>query len=1171
MKVFARILLFFMLIASTYAAEPASFSDVTEQTASHGFRAAALYLDDSGLPFGARFIHEKTGFTLDLIQVQSVPQAFTWVNSFPDSDKGEPHTQEHLLVGKGNTGRAFAATESMTLSVSSAFTMQWRTCYDFNTNAGLEIFFDGFRSQLNALLHPDYTDEEISREVRNFGVSENPVTHELRLEEKGTVYNEMVSSMAKPDWLLYQQQLLDVYGLGHPLSYSAGGLPEAIRELKPPDIRAFHDRHYFLANMGAVVSMPKGDTVAVQLARFDEILNAVQPKPAGLRPESEAGLPAPKPGAGGSIQTIEFPWENDHQPSYVGLAWPANRKLSNRESLLFELFFNSFAGDTTTNLYRLFVNSHTRTLETGATGVNASTSEDQGFPLFITFDEVAAANLTEDKIREIRSVVMAELSRIAALPDGSPELIDFNSQLRSRLIEQRRDLAKLVNSPPGFGARGTGSTWMDQLHRLNREGGFRKYVTEKPDIESIDQLLSGTNNLWRDLLPAWHITDTVPFGVAVRPSPQLLDKEQQDRRGRADAEVKRLAAVYKINGDQDVIRRYQADYDAETKKLDDLARTAGNRRFLDNPPMTLDDQLEYAESKTGANGSVPLVASFFDNMASSTTALALNLASVPEADLPLISLFPQLLSEAGVIENGKPVAYEDMEQRLRREVLSLDAHFSSSTRTGRVELVVSGAGNDLTESRRAIEWMRLILFHPDWRAENLPRLRDLVEQYVGRVRTTMQGPEEYWVMNPIYAYRMQKNPLYLTTSSFLTREWNADRLRWMLKDIPDRNALAAELLTLGNSVSGTARDDRGAIRQAIATLTNKDLSDDLTQLTADLPDQSLRADTVAICRQLRADILVTPQATLDKLNALRESLLATGNARMWAVGSHASLDQLKTSTARLAGDLRAATPALAVYNASTRIDNRMREHQPGGPSSATQPAAPPAYVGLFDPNLTGGVMASIVPFTSYDDTGRDQQLDYLASRLFAGYGEHGVFTKTISAGLAYSNGIRGTLHDGWAGYYAERMPEIPQTLHFAIDVIRKGPRDPQFGEYAIALAFQPSTAPDSYEDRAESIANDLADGVTPAKVRKFRENLQALRREPGLAAELFRRMDAVYARILPGYGPSNLSKERSGAVYFIIGDEKQFNAMDTDVQAREDQHVYKLYPRDYWLTGNENE
>ena len=1154
MKAFTLLPLLFMLTAAhnnaaTNAADPATFADVSPQTTSHGFHSTALYLDDAGQPFGARFVHDKTGFTLDLIQVQSVPQAFTWVNTFPVSDKGEPHTQEHLLVGKGNVGRSFAASESMTLSNSSAFTMQWRTCYDFNTNAGLSVFYDSFHMQLNALLHPDYTDEEIGREVRNFGIAENPATHELRLEEKGTVYNEMVSSMAKPDWVLYSQQLLDVYGPGHPLSFSSGGLPAAIREMKPQDIRAFHDRHYFLANMGAVISLPKGDTVAVQLAHFDETLNALQPNPVALKAESEADLPAPKPAAPGSIQVVEFPYENDHQPSYVGLAWPANRKLTNRDSLLMEVFFSSFAGDTTTNLYRLFVNSRTRKIDTGATGVSAWVNEDQGFPVNISFEEVAAANLTVDKVKEMRSLVMSELARIAALPDGSPELNEFNAQVRSRLVEQRRDLSKLVNTPPGFGARGTGSTWMDQLHRLNREPGFSKYVTEKTDIEAIDQMLAGTKNIWRDLLPAWHITDTEPFGVAARPSPALLAKEQQARIDRANAEVKRLAAAYKLTADQDVIRRYQADYDAQTKKLDELARAA-SRKFLDNPPMTLDDQLEYTASKVN---NIPLVSSYFDNMTSATTSIAFNLSSVPEADLPLLSLLPELLSSVGVIENGKPVSYEDMQQRLRREILSLNASFSSNTKTDRVELVVSGSGNNLAESHRAVEWMRLILVHSDWRVENLPRIRDLVEQFVGRVRTTMQGPEEYWVMNPVYAYWKQTNPLYLTTSSFLTREWNADRLRWMVKDIPDRNAVAAELQTLADKPG----NDRASVLKSVAALTNKDLADDLTQIVADLPDETLVADTTQISRQLRVDILRTPEATLAKLNELRNGILVTGNARMWAVGSHANLDQLKTPTASLAADLRDARPAQYSYSLATRIENRLRER-------ADRPTGAPVYVGLYDPNLTGGVMASIVPFVSYDDTSRDKQLDYLASRIFAGYGEHGVFTKTISAGLAYSNGIRGTLHDGWAGYYAERMPEIPQTLHFAIDVIKKGPRDPQFGEYAIALAFQPSYAADSYEDRAESIANDLADGITPAKVRKFRESLLALRREPTLAGELFARMDAVYAQILPGYGAA--PKFIPGSVYFIIGSDKQFKAMDADVQAREDRHVYKLYPRDFWLT-----
>ena len=55
---------------------------------------------------------------------------------------------------------------------------------------------------------------------------------------------------------------------------------------------------------------------------------------------------------------------------------------------------------------------------------------------------------------------------------------------------------------------------------------------------------------------------------------------------------------------------------------------------------------------------------------------------------------------------------------------------------------------------------------------------------------------------------------------------------------------------------------------------------------------------------------------------------------------------------------------------------------------------------------------------------------------------------------------------------------------------------------------------------------------------------------------------------VPKILPSCKAKETPDAVYYIIGNDKQFRAMDADVQTREDEHVYKLYPRDYWLIGN---
>eukprot|EP00854_Cymbomonas_tetramitiformis_P029415 gene29415-36631_t len=53
---------------------------------------------------------------------------------------GEAHTCEHLLLGKGNRGRAVACAEDMALANSTAFTCRLRTCYTFNTQAGVGTF-----------------------------------------------------------------------------------------------------------------------------------------------------------------------------------------------------------------------------------------------------------------------------------------------------------------------------------------------------------------------------------------------------------------------------------------------------------------------------------------------------------------------------------------------------------------------------------------------------------------------------------------------------------------------------------------------------------------------------------------------------------------------------------------------------------------------------------------------------------------------------------------------------------------------------------------------------------------------------------------------------------------------------------------------------------------------
>src|SRR5579871_839174 len=329
-----------------------------------GFRTDAIYLDDADKPMGGRFVHLKTGFVFDLLEIQSAPQAFMWVNTPPTSDKGEPHTQEHLLLGKGNKGRAVANSEDMSLTASGAYTQQWRTCYFFNTVAGPEVFYNQLEQRLDALLHPDYTDEEIRREVRNFGISEDPATRALRLEEKGSVYNEMVSSFENPGARLYNVLNQLVYGSDHPLAFVSGGTPEALRIITPQDIRTFHRVHYRLDNMGMVGAFPRAMGPSEVLRRTDALLNRLQPNPTGPNPAGDVPtFPAPQPAPTGAIRIVEYPDRNEQQPGTLVFAWPAVRRLDTRQQTLLELFLANFAGDPATNLYKKFVDTRTRTMD----------------------------------------------------------------------------------------------------------------------------------------------------------------------------------------------------------------------------------------------------------------------------------------------------------------------------------------------------------------------------------------------------------------------------------------------------------------------------------------------------------------------------------------------------------------------------------------------------------------------------------------------------------------------------------------------------------------------------------------------------------------------------------------------------------------------------------------
>jgi hypothetical protein len=382
----------------------------------------------------------------------------------------------------------------------------------------------------------------------------------------------------------------------------------------------------------------------------------------------------------------------------------------------------------------------------------------------------------------------------------------------------------------------------------------------------------------------------------------------------------------------------------------------------------------------------------------------------------------------------------------------------------------------------------------------------------------------------------------------------------MLKDatLAERTAAARSLNELADVGGGrTGIETRLSELQAGQDKLLADAAGDLGLTLADIPDSSLAADWPRLTREMANDLASGPERALTALDMVRQQLLRSGNARLFLISSTATHIVLKPAIQELVQGLSTIPAIRPEYSRTGLVRRRLLERDPG--------AGTPLFVGLLNPNSQGGVFLNSAPLTGYEDTDRENLLDYLSANLYGGGGGHSIFMKTWSAGLAYSNGIGARLTEGRIGYYAERTPELPQTLQFVIRELQRAAPDDSLVEYAIAQSFGGTRSASPYEARGEQMAANLADGLSPGVVRRFHEQILELRGIPGLATELFQRMNRVYARVLPGMGANAAAVP--DAVYFVIGPEKQLAAWEDYLRSVEgvEAKLHRLYPRDFWM------
>jgi hypothetical protein len=237
--------------------------------------------------------------------------------------------QEHLLSRQRKQGPGRRQSRADVAVQLVAYTEQWRTCYHFYTSAGPDVFYDEFERRMDALLHPDYTDEEVHREVRNFGVTDNPVDQKLTLDEKGTGIqrNGDVYRPARPEAVL-PAVLKMIYGPNPSFAIQLRLVrPKRSGKFNLPIYESFTKRITFWPTWALWFRFPGRCRSKPVLKQIDGTLNRIEPRRPNLKPATEKDLPSPRPAPSGQIQIVEYPNRNEQQPGSVWITWPAQLSL----------------------------------------------------------------------------------------------------------------------------------------------------------------------------------------------------------------------------------------------------------------------------------------------------------------------------------------------------------------------------------------------------------------------------------------------------------------------------------------------------------------------------------------------------------------------------------------------------------------------------------------------------------------------------------------------------------------------------------------------------------------------------------------------------------------------------------------------------------------------------
>ena len=1159
----SAILLFATLPAAlVHAAEPSDqLSKLKKDQKIADFRVTNVYSDAAGKIMGAKFLHTPSGSPVFVLQIETVPQVFIAIDEPSDSDKGLPHSLEHLVYGKGIKGRYARLLTEMKLGGTQAFTSSDFNAYHFYSGGAASDLLEQLHAWLDALFRPDFSDIEAEREFYNFGVTADLKTGKKTLIEKGTVYNEM---NARPGISTYYYQLRkQVYGENSPFGFDSGGVPEAMRGVTPKDIRQFHAKFYSLGPQTAFIFAisPKNDVP-------DFLQNASRV----LRDFTVAGAPPVQSHATGpkypiasssstEIKVYPFPSKSPVEPGQIYFGWKPEKTDSMVELRLLELLVQNLGRGEDSILYKALADRKTRGIDSGATSVFARTNEENSphFPAMELFVSGVPGNrITPELIERLRGQVKKSIQEISQYKAHSEQLLAFNRLVGSHQQASHRFENVWIRNAPQFGIRSTGSFWKEYLDYLEMDPAFNRSLSEETVVKAINEKLRSGENIWAGLIEKFHLLET-PYVTASAPSPDLLEQNEKKRQERVAARVKELMQHYNTSDEQRALSLFEQDEQAKSKEVEDIEARVSRPRFTEHPPMTPDDGVQYAQT---ALLNVPVIQTAFDNPPTMDVGFSFDLRSIPRKYYKYLPLLPRFIDDVGLKEGTQTLSYSDVLEQIQRDIYQFSMDYESNALSHRADFTIRASAASADEFRTALRWMGRLLNSNDLNPANVDRLRDIVEQSLSADDFFTKRGEENWINDPVNAFRYQDDELFLALNSHFTRAHWHSRMKWLLHKPVSTDEIDKLAGFANETLISLDKLSRREVAQKLESLKSAGLEGELVEYWRKNLPSFAEAEIAGGLRQLTAevaqDLRIGPEQTIQELKDLQRLIINRAALHLDLTSSRAALEQIKPDLLKFLESIPAQKRSEVAANgdAPPILTKLQRRYSLSAENF-------PFYVALVNLDGVSGNTVFTARFPGYDDLDRQSLLDSLSSHLRSGGGPESLYMKTWEAGLAYSNGIRSTPASKLIRYYADRSPNIPALVELvnSLSVNLTALSNQSMLDYVLTQAFSYSRAMFSFTQRGRAMAADLRDGRDPEQVRHYAEALLKLREDPNLVTELIQAAPDATGRVL--LKPEFQEKQRvEQAIFFMIGPE---NILSQAEQQLSIPKLMRLWPSDYWV------